>query len=247
MWGYLQHGWNTHDGFATGTQFAPAYPLFVWSEAVVRRGWFTGLRGYEVVGAPWAYLLDLEDQAGWEASRPEREGTIVYPFHGWEGQAVLGAHDAYIRQIRHIEGDVPITICLYINEYRDPEVRAEYESAGFRVICHGERGYDYKGGTPGFLDGQLEEIRRHKRVVSNRLTSAIFYGASAGAAVGVYGDPMLLEAERAQLGGPTKPIRNWPEMHQAFVPHDVARETATIELGIDHMLPPAELKRVLGW
>lgn len=245
--GYLQHGWNTHDGFAEGTFFAPGYQLFVWSEGCVRRGWFTGLRGYEVVGAPWAYLLELEGQREWEASDPKREGTIVYPFHGWEGQHVLGAHDAYIEQIRRVEGDVPITICLYINEYRDPLVRAEYENAGFRVICHGQRGYNYQGGNPRFLDGQLAEIRRHARVVSNRLTSAIFYGASAGASVGVYGDPMLLEAERVSLGGASKPVRNWPQMHAEFVDPDVARQTAITELGMDHLLSRAELKRVFGW
>lgn len=245
--GYLQHGWNTHDGFAAGTKFAPGYPLFVWSESVVRRGWHTGLRGYEVVGAPFAYLLQLEKQQEWEARNPHREGTIVYPFHGWEGQHVLGAHDEYIAEIRRTEGDVPITVCLYINEYRDPEVRAEYQNAGFRVICHGERGYNYRGGNPRFLWGQLAELRRHERVVSNRLTSAIFYGAATGARVGVYGNPMLLEAERAQLGGPTKPVRNWPEMHHPFVDPDHARTTADVELGIDHLLPPEELRRVFGW
>ncbi len=247
IWGYLQHGWNTHDGFAPGTQFGPGYPLFVWSESVIRRGWLTGLRGYQVVGAPWSYLLELEKQDEWLASNPEREGTIIYPFHGWEGQNVLGAHDEYIAEIRRTEGDVPLTVCLYINEYKDERVRAEYENAGFRVICHGERGFNYIGGNTDFLIGQLEELRRHKRVVSNRLTSAIFYAASTGAEVGVYGDPMLLEAERSQLGGPSKPIRNWPEMHGAFIDPEIAVESARRELGQEFVLGPAELCRLFGW
>ena len=60
IWGYLQHGWNMHDGFAVGTVFTPQYTKYVWSEACARRGWAAGLRNYMVVAAPWLYLLELE-------------------------------------------------------------------------------------------------------------------------------------------------------------------------------------------
>ncbi|GGB38848.1 hypothetical protein GCM10011492_32030 [Flexivirga endophytica] len=247
IWGYLQHGWNTHDGFAPGTQFTDGFAKLVWSQACARRGWATGLRDYVVVGAPWAYLLDLEKQDEWAATSVEREGTIVYPFHGWEQQQVLGSHDRYIEQIREVEGDVPITICLYWNEYQDKNVRRVYEDAGLRVITHGYRGYLWKGTDTEFLYKQLDELRRHKRVVSNRIGSALFYGASVGADIGIYGDPMLLEAERSQLGGQTKPLRFWPEMHQPFVPRDVAWELTREELGMDVVLSPAEVRQEFGW
>jgi hypothetical protein len=204
IWGYLQHGWNIVDGFAVGTAFAPGLPTFVWSSVVARRGWSMGQRDYVVVGAPWAYLLTLEKQAEWEARGPAREGTLVYPFHGWEGQQVVGSHSSFIDQIRANEGDGPVTVCLYWNEYRDDDVRQRYESAGFRVICHGQRGYMWRGTDPRFLDKQLAELRRHRKVVSNRLSTAIFYGASVGCDVGVYGDPMLLEAEDPVFGGPNR-------------------------------------------
>jgi hypothetical protein len=247
IWGYLQHGWNLHDGFAVGTVFAPLYPKLVWSEACARRGWAAGLRDYVTVGAPWLYLLRLEDQEGWESTTPERDGTLVYPFHGWEGQQVLGSHTDYVEEVKEVEGDVPITVCLHWNEYDNPKVRSQYEDAGVRVISHGQRGYLWKDTDVAFLYKQLAEVRRHRRVVSNRLSSAILYGASAGAEVGVYGDPMQLEADHAILGGAGKPRRLWPEMHGVAVPREIAALVAAEELGSAHVLPPEEVLDVLGW
>lgn len=247
IWGYLQHGWNTHDGFAVGTQFAPGYPRLVWSDAVARRAWSLGLRNNLVVAAPWAYLLELEGADVHSAETDRREGTIVYPFHGWEGQAIIGSHDTYIRQIREVEGDVPITICLYWNEYRDAAVRAVYENAGFRVISHGYRGYLWQDTDVHFLDKQLAELRGHRRVVSNRLGSALIYAASVGCEVGIYGDPMILDAERAALGGREKQIRLFPELHQPYVPQDYALALARAELGQDEMLCAEEVRSIFGW
>lgn len=249
IWGYLQHGWNNHDGFAVGTVFAAGYPKFVWSEACIRRGWLTGLRDYMVVAAPWLYMLQMEEQEQWLSTpaADEREGTIVYPFHGWEGQQIIGDHKRFIDEIREAEGDVPITMCLYWNEYENPKIRAEYEDAGLRVITHGLRGYLWKDTEPAFLYRQLDEMRRHKRVVSNRMTSAILYGAMAGNEVGVYGDPMELESDHAILGGVGKQRRMWPELHQFSVPRDYGIEIARDELGADVMLTPEEIIDVFRW
>jgi hypothetical protein len=246
IWGYLQHGWNVHDGYAVGTDFAPGFAKYVWSDAPRRRGWATGLRDYVVIGSPWAYLLELKGQQAWEASQPKREGTIVYPFHGWEQQSIIGSHDTYVAQIKARE-DGPITVCLYWNEFRIPEVRRSYEKAGFRVISHGYRGYLWKGTDTNFLDKQLAELRAHKRLVSNRLTTAIFYGASVGCDVGVYGDPMVLEAERAVLGGMARQKRLWPELHSSSIAPDAAAHHARVELGTDRLLSKVELIEALGW
>lgn len=247
IWGYLQHGWNMYDGFAVGTVFAKGYPLLVWSQACARRGWTAGLRNYEVVAAPWLYLLQLEKQQQWEASAPTREGTIVYPFHGWEGQQVLGSHKTFIEEVKDTEGDVPITVCLHWNEFTNPKVRKDYQEAGVRVITHGERGYLWQGTEPEFLLNQLTEIRKHRRVVSNRMSSAVLYGATAGAEIGIYGDPMALEADHAVLGGVEKPWRLWPEMHHASVDREVAVAVAEAELGSNAFLTPEEVVEVFGW
>ena len=243
IWGYVQHGWNIYDGFAAGTQFVPGRPKFVWSDAPRRRGWSIGRRDYTVIGSPWAYLLRLE------ADTPppkKREGTIFYPFHGWEGQQILGDHYRLIAEIQDTEPG-PVTVCLYWNEFELPQLRRLYESAGFRVICHGHRGFNYRGTEPEFLYRQLAELRRHKRVASNRLGSAIFYGASVGCEPAVYGDPMILEAEQPAFGGMARMRRLWPTLHGAQIEPEQAREIAKEELGLRHVVAPAELRELFGW
>lgn len=263
IWGYLQHGWNLHDGFAVGTAFAPGYPKFVWSDTVARRAWATGLRDLVVVGSAFGYLLGLDPPSdlppsphapeGAPARMPlagsetERSGAIVYPFHGWEGQPVTGGHAAYAQEVREVEGDVPLTACLYWHEFRDAQVRRAYLDRGFRVITHGNRGHMYRGNDIRFLDKQLHELRRHERVVSNRLGSALLYGAATGASIGVYGDPMVLHNDHAVLGGMAKQLRLFPELHQPHVPREIAEAITRTELGLDRLLPAEEIKHLFGW
>jgi hypothetical protein len=241
--GYLQHGWNIGDGMAPDHEYVPGVAKFVWSERVRRRAWSLGRREVYVVGAPWAYLLAMEPEP---AGAPPREGTIWYPFHGWEGQHIVGDHDGLIAEIRDTETG-PVTVCLYWQEFRDKRVRALYERAGFRVICHGYRGGWWKDLDPGFLYRQLAEQRRHSRVASNRLCSAIMYGTLAGCEPAVYGDPMQLEGEKSAFGGQARIVREWADLHGPAVDVAVARQIATAELGADRLLPPAELRRLFRW
>jgi len=242
MLGYLQHGWNLHDGFAVGTHFTPGVGLFVWTDSVMRRGWALGRRNYHPMGAAWCYLLELEPEP---EPRP-RHGTIFYPFHGWEGQEVVGDHARMLTRLREVEAG-PLTVCLYWNEFENEAVRRVYEDGGCRVISHGERGYAYRGTDPQFLRRQLSELRSHQRVVSNRLSSAILYGASVGCEVGVYGDPMLLSGEHPAYGGIERMRRLWPELHQERVPQALAESFATEELGSRYLRGPDELRDLFGW
>lgn len=252
MWGYLQHGWNIHDGFAVGTTFVPGTPLFVWSDAVERRGWSMGQRNYVVIGAAWAYLLELAKREKTRipiAARPadeDRSGTIFYPFHGWEGQEVVGDHTRMLAQLREVE-EGPLTVCLYWTEHRNPDIRRVYEEGGCRVITHGMRGFGYRGTDQAFLYKQYAELTAHRRVVSNRLSSAILYGASVGCDVGVYGDPMVLDSEHSIYGGVERQRRAWPEMHREFVPRDLAQQLAYDELGLRHVKTPEEIMRAFRW
>jgi hypothetical protein len=240
--GYLQHGWNIGDGMAHDHAYVPGVPLLLWSERTRRRAWSLGRRETYVVGSPWAYLVRLEP----EPEAP-REGTIWYPFHGWEGQHVVGDHARLIDTIKATEPG-PVTVCLYWQEYQSTRLRRRYERAGFRVICHGHRGVWWRQSSDiGFLYRQLAEQRRHRRVASNRLSSAVFYGTLAGCEPAVYGDPMLLERENRTFGGHARIRRQWPQLHGAQVDLAVARETAIAELGADRLLPPAELRRILHW
>ena len=235
--GYLQHGWNVGDGLAPDHEYVPGIPSFLWSERTRRRAWSLGRRQGYVIGAPLAYLLAMEPPADDAA----REGTIWYPFHGWEGQHVIGDHTRLIEQIRATEPG-PVTVCLYWQEFG--KLRRLYESAGFRVICHGYRGGWWTDLDPQFLPRQLAELRRHRRVASNRLCSAVFYGALAGCGTAVYGDPMRLRGEKPG----SNPIeRHWAELHGTHVDPEVSHRAAVSELGADRLLPPAELRKMMHW
>ncbi|MEU8240211.1 hypothetical protein AB0C07_18350 [Actinoplanes missouriensis] len=238
--GYLQHGWNIGDGLAPDHEYVPGISSFVWSERTRRRAWSMGRRRVHVTGAPMAYLLTLSPRPG------HRDGTIWYPFHGWEGQHVQGDHDRLIAEITETEPG-PVTVCLYWQEYRTAAVRRRYERAGFRVICHGYRGGWWKDLDPGFLDRQLAELLRHRRVASNRLCSAVLYGALAGCEPAVYGDPMQLHGERDLFGGRPRIRRQWAELHGKEVDPAVAHAIAVDELGADRLLPPAELRALFHW
>lgn len=244
IWGYLQHGWNILDGFAVGTPFVAGMPKFVWSDGVRRRGWSMDRRNYYVIGSPWSYLLRVEPELA--VQDPNAAGTIFYPFHGWEGQHVLGDHGRIVEEINnHEEG--PITVCLYWNEYENEDIRQVYEDAGFRVITHGYRGLYWRNTDRDFLYNQLTELRIHKRVASNRLGSALLYGISVGLQPGVYGDPMLLQKEHPAFGGVARQKRMWPELHQPYVPMDLATEFTDTELGTHYLVSPDEVLELFRW
>ncbi|MDP9797808.1 hypothetical protein J2S43_006320 [Catenuloplanes nepalensis] len=241
MLGYLQHGWNIGDGLAPGVPFVDGSPLFVWSEETRRRAVSQGRRNVVAIGSPFAYLHELEPATG-----EEREGTIFYPFHGWEGQQVMGDHQRLIDEVRSVE-EGPVTVCLYWNEHRVRAIRKLYERAGFRVICHGYRGFWWRDHDREFLIRQLGELRRHRRVVSNRLCSAIWYGLLTGADAAVYGDPMVLEDGDLTFGGEPRLRRQWPEVYGYTTDRESCRALARRELGADNLARPAELRSVLGW
>lgn len=245
IWGYLQHGWNVHHGFDPTADLVPGVPKLVWSDGPRVVGHRLGLRDYHVVGAPWAYLLALEPDLG-VLPESDRSGTIFYPFHGWERQPVTGDHRKLAATIRAHETG-PVTVCLYWLEYRLPEVRRAYERAGFRVVTHGRRGGHRRGTDVDFLVDQLTELRRHRRVASNRLSTAVLYGASVGCEVGVYGDPMELAGDDVVPGGADRIRTEWAELHAPVVEPDVAEKVARVELGLDQRRTPAEIIDLFGW
>ena len=240
--GYLQHGWNIGDGLAPGVPFVEGSRLLVWSEQTRRRAWSQGRRNAVVVGSPFAYLLAMDETPPAEP----REGTIFYPFHGWEGQEVMGDHQRLIDELRAHETG-PITVCLYFNEHRVRAIRRLYENAGLRVICHGYRGFWWRDHDREFLLRQLAELRRHRRVVSNRLCSAIWYGLLAGCQAAVYGDPMVLDNADLTFGGEPRLRRQWREVYGHDPDPVVGRSIAEVELGADILAGPAELRVLLGW
>ncbi|MFY0406855.1 hypothetical protein [Solicola sp. PLA-1-18] len=244
IWGLLQHGWNPLHGHGLAKKPPPlGFPNFVWSDAARRRGQAWGWRDFVVIGATWAYLMEVVPSA---VEPAERRGTIWYPFHGAEIGAVTGDHANLVAEVMETE-DEPVTFCLYWYEWEDDAIRSVYEASGARVICHGRRGMHRQGTDTDFMYRQHDEISRHRRVCSNRLSTAVFYGAATGCEVGVYGDPMQFAAEIPASERKDHVRRLLPEMHGVRVDPDLARETTTRELGLDRLVGPDELRGLFGW
>ena len=241
--GVIQHGWNFAHGLGYGHVNDHSFTKLVWNDRNRRRGQVIGWRDFAVIGAPYLYLMDLKK----DEPAPEREGTIFYPFHGTNDyESVMGSHDKLIEQVKAVE-DGPVTACLYYVEYDDPEIRKHYEDSGFRVITHGRRGNQWKGTDRFFLFRQLEEQKKHTRVISNRLTTAVFYGAAAGCEPAVYGDPMEFVGVKAGFNGAGLLEALYPEMFGEHLDIEHALETSRAELGTDHLMSPDELRYTLGW
>jgi hypothetical protein len=229
------------DGLAPGTPYVAGSRILVWSEETRRRSWSQGRRNVVVIGAPFSYLLEMEPDDGTPG-----EGTIFYPFHGWEGQQVEGDHKRLIDEVKATETG-PVTACLYWNEYQMRDVRKKYEKAGFRVICHGYRGFWWRDHNREFLYNQLAELRKHRRVISNRLCSAVWYGLLAGREAAVYGDPMVLDNADPTFGGEPRLRRQWPEVYGYETDYDACHALARQQLGADELARPEELRLLLGW
>lgn len=249
IWGVLQHGWHIDHGLGAGHAPPHGFPTFLWSNIGRRRGQAIGWRDYYVIGAPWVYLLTEFPEP---PPRSEREGTIFYPFHTWEGADVRieGDHHRVVEEILATESG-PVTACLYYLEYEMPEVRGAYERAGFEVICHGRRGLLRRGTEPDFLYHQHEALVRHRRVASNRMCTAILYGASVGCEAGVYGDPMRYIENRIGHGevedGDARVRRLHPALYGVQLDDEFLQGYTHAELGMGQRATPAELREVLGW
>lgn len=242
--GVIQHGWTFVHGFGYGHNPPGGFAKYVWGDVNRRRGQAIGWRDYVTIGAPFLYLDRLRPRA---EDAPEPEGTIWFPFHGtvdWE--SVHGDHDRLIREIQEVE-DGPVTMCLYYVEYEQDEIRERYEEAGFRVITLGQRGTFYQGGTTNFLERQLDELRKHKRVASNRLSTAMFYGIASGLDPAVYGDPMDIPGIKQGFDGTHLLEKTFPELHGAHLDLEQARAVCDEELGRDYLMSPTELGLALGW
>ena len=164
------------------------------------------------------------------------------PASGW------GDHRRLIALIAEVESG-PVTVCLDWAEFHSWGVRWVYGRAGFRVICHGRRGPgDGDGDGDGrFRHRQLVELRRHRRVASNRLGSALWYGIQAGCEPAVYGDPMLADGPDPTVGSVARARRMWPDLHGTAVDLPLARQAADVELGARFVAEPAELRELFGW
>lgn len=252
--GVLQHGWNAFDGFTPHLSHLDALQRFVWSRRAERLGRRLSPRVYNAIGAPWLYLLHtLDNLSDTREEITSPRSTIIYPSHSNEFAPLLLDHENNAHFYLELEQGREITVVLYWTEYDDPRIRKIYEDLGLRTITHGRRSFEYTGGVDSFLLNQYREIVKHERVVSNKLTTALLYGASLGLQVELAGDtgdihiPGLEQNARNVFG------ENFYDKLAPFLylgkpaNHDVMFEFAMSELGYDCLLDPTQLTELFGW
>ncbi|MFJ3956453.1 hypothetical protein [Arthrobacter sp. NPDC090010] len=242
--GLLQHGWTpvtpirTH--FADLAGSAPAGNLFTWTHD--SRGWTEEQSQQETgfsstpIGSPALYLAEMIERNG---ERPEPTlGTVVFPFHGTRLVAVEGDQAAYAREIFEKEG--PSLVCMHADDLQRPDVVAAWKDAGHQLTTAGERR------DPDFLAKVLWLIMNSRKVVSNRLATALVYAAAVGTPIEIYG-PHFQIAGIQEESSEEYLRKLWPEFYDPEVTPEALQALARAELGAASMRSPEELRDVLGW
>ena len=243
--GLVQHGWTSTSPvtavFADFPRVGGAGSrrrLVVWSHE--SRAWSPSneARPTTAVGAPWCYLDQLAAAVGRAAGPAPVDGaTVVLPVHGTRIMRLRGDQRALAASVREHEGVV--TACLHAEDCLDRDLVEAWTSAGHRLVTLGGRT------DPAFLLRLHSLLSGAKRVVSNRLSTAILYAASIDRHVAVHLDPMVHGYE------PQEQLEHnrvtWPELHGAHTDPALAGPLARAELGAGVLMDPAELRGVLGW
>jgi hypothetical protein len=231
--GHIQHGWMPGSGLMPRRREVPWIPKLLWNSSNVRVAREEGQRRVTPIGAPFIYLHDDDPPA------PPGSGTLVYPHHSWEKDEMAADHNSYIAQLSEREKGA-VTVCLYWREFEDPTVRGVYESAGFRVICHGRRE------DPDFLLSARKEITAHARVVSNRVGTALWYAGHLGRSLAVYGPLFVAQETTAEAMAAHQSSRDqWPELFRDDgIGPALAKELSAGQLGTSHRRDAAELRLI---
>lgn len=238
----IQHGWQPGHGL-TDRYIPSPWAKGVWSARNLRKCAEVGATNVEAIGAPFLYLGPPEAEAAPLGPR----SLLVYPFHGWSKQRVVGDMEAFARQLHDLErvdGFGPITVCLYFLEYREPSIREVFERYGWTVTTVGSY-----ADNPTFLDKQRELQRRHVYVTSNRVATAAFYALVSGCRFFLYGPPMGLDASRDPTGEEYDAWQRaeFPSLTFEGFGDRVQSAVGEAELGFEFKRTPEQLATLLGW
>ena len=187
------------------------------------------------VGAPWLYLLrevrpELERRAA-TARGADGGRVLVFPAHGTALLRLRRRDEELAARVRAEHGAA--TVCLHVDDARDPRVVAAWAAAGHDVRTAGGRR------DPHFLLRLAGMLAEASCVVTEGLSTSAWCAASAGVPLRV-----LLPDE----AGPHEELlrRTWPEVLEPATAGE-RRAVAELELGAASLRGPEELEELLGW
>lgn len=117
-----------------------------------------------------------------------KDKRVLYmPQHSWDGEVVN--HKNSDVGILNLLNPAKVTVLLAYLDFLDFENRGYYESLGFKVECAGIRASKVfaspAGGREKFLYTLFDIISRNDAVVSNSLTTGLFYAACLEKKIGI--------------------------------------------------------------
>ena len=240
--GVVQHGWTPFEWLYAHRGIHRHLPMFVWNERVRRETRDAGASRVTATGSPFAYLLELLP----EAEVNVRSQTLVLPYHGLSQGDETSTITALLEQIRDAHGLEDTVVYLHANEVTDQRIQAVCRDAGVecRSFWQGRASlYD-----PYLLVRQIATFRRARRVISNALCTPLWYAALLGAEPMVFGQPPAFNESSEHADRAVRVARaNWPYMFDGDdYDSGGAFEAARHELGVDLVMPPAELAMTVG-
>ncbi len=236
VFGSIRHGWQPDLG-DIGERRIPSAPIFVWNRREADQARDRAIPNVMAIGAP--FLYGVANLRSGESPPPPGAGTIVFPLHSGGLTAVAQDRAGLIAEVERSEPG-PHTVSIFYQDLVRPEVVEPFEQAGWRIVSFGTRD------DPMFLTRLILELQAHRAVVSDVVSSAVWYGAHLGRRVRVLGPQPQVTRHDGRTDG-TDLTDRWPELYGDGVDGPVAEALAAGELGVDCMRSPDELARLLGW
>lgn len=242
--GLVQHGWVVTSPLVSNMGQFPSVGLpgdrrrvLVWSHEA--RSWDPAdeVRPTTAIGAPWLYLVRLMRDAGVEADPVVEPRPLIMPMHGTHVHRVES--DARALADYYLQTEGPSTICLHVEDLKDPEMVAAWSVGGNQVVSAGGR-FDTHFMTRLYLG-----MQRASRVVSNRAGTSTWYAASLGLPSCVHGPEPRLVGQGSDVGARMREL--WPEVCTQSPDVDAVRAVSDLELGAGHLRDPEELRVLAGW
>jgi hypothetical protein len=237
----VQHGWLGTDAMVERTAEAVSgmAAVWTWTSEVASAYQRQGIAAF-AGGAPFLYLA--------AAPRPEPtpgRGTLAFPIHGTQHVRLSGDFVAYVDSLCALPAEYqPVAFCLHPSELVGP-LHQLLRGRNLGVVSNGPPK------SPTFLSRYLENVRQHRFVTSNVLSTALFYAAFLGVPAFLFGAEFRLD-NVSDPHVPAGPLRLRPELvdelRPAFLPTALAEPTAqqaaaARQLGAEHMLTSDEVRR----
>jgi hypothetical protein len=242
VFGYVQHGWKPEQAIHLSGRPIPKAPVYVWSTANVeptKRA--MPHRDVLPIGAPFLYLHAMLRPA--LEIEPQRN-LLLYPCHGLAGDPLpLEVHRSLVDQVLSLsERPNSVTVNLHPHEAVIPAVREIFSVLpGVRFESNWLAEPFTLRWDPTIYVRQILNILRHERVMSNCLTTALFYAAFLGRESVLLNHPSRRSRPTEGRGG---------ALHRELEGASDGVPLATIaayELGEEHLLTPADLREAMGW